>query len=111
MKSKTGSPTIEANTWEAFEREVLGAKVPVIVDFWAPWCAPCRMVAPEIDAIARAKGDAIRVVKVNVDKNRDAAYKYQIASIPTVALFQGGELLHSSIGAKPRRMLEADLKL
>lgn len=111
MKAKSGSATVEANSWESFQREVLAAKVPVIVDFWAPWCAPCRMVSPVIDAIAEAKGTSMRVVKVNVDKNREAAYKYQIASIPTVALFRDGELKYSSVGAKPRRMLEADLRL
>ena len=110
-KRNKGHSSIEADSWEAFDREVLQSKVPVIVDFWAPWCAPCRMVAPELEAIAAGRGDAVKVVKVNVDKNRDAAFKYQIASIPTIALYRDGELRRNSVGAKPARMIEADLKL
>ena len=111
MKRNLKSLAIEADTWAAFEREVIDCDIPVIVDFWAAWCAPCRMVAPTIDAIAQDKGAQLKVVKVNVDKNRDAAYKYKIASIPTIALFKAGEMVASSVGAKPRRMLEADLKI
>ena len=111
MRKRNAQSSIEADSWEAFDREVLQSKVPVIVDFWAPWCAPCRRVAPELDAIAAGRGDAVKVVKVNVDKNLDSAFKYQIASIPTIALYRDGELRRKSIGAKPARMIEADLKL
>lgn len=103
--------TIEANTKEAFQQEVLESELPVVVDFWAPWCGPCRMVAPELDTLAKEKEGQIKVVKVNVDINQDAASKYQVFSIPMIGLFKSGELVASSIGAKPKRLIEADLGL
>lgn len=103
--------TVEANTKESFEAEVLKSEIPVVVDFWAPWCGPCRMVAPELDNLAKEKEGQIKVVKVNVDINQDAASKYQVFSIPMIGLFKAGELVASSIGAKPKRLIEADLGL
>lgn len=101
--------TVEANTAESFESEVLKSEVPVVVDFWAPWCAPCRMVAPELDSLAADRVGEIKLVKVNVDINQEVAGRYQIFSIPTIGLFKSGELVAASIGAKPKRLIEADL--
>ncbi len=101
--------TVEANTKEIFETEVLKSDIPVIVDFWAPWCAPCRMVAPELDSLAEERVGEIKVVKVNVDINQEVAGRYQVFSIPTIGLFRSGELVASSIGAKPKRLIESDL--
>ncbi|NNN19271.1 MAG: thioredoxin [Acidimicrobiaceae bacterium] len=101
--------TIEANSKDSFESEVLKSEIPVVVDFWAPWCAPCRMVAPELDSMASERVGEIKVVKVNVDINQEVASKYQVFSIPTIGLFKAGELVASSIGAKPKRLIEADL--
>lgn len=96
---------------QAFNAEVLQAAVPVVVDFWAAWCGPCRMVAPELEALAAAHGDALKVVKVDVDANEEVAARYGIQGIPTIGLFRGGQLVARSVGAKPRRAIEADLGL
>ncbi|MCZ7529295.1 MAG: thioredoxin [Acidimicrobiia bacterium] len=93
-----------------FATEVLDSDIPVIVDFWAEWCGPCRMVAPELEALA-AERDDVKVVKVNVDAAQGTAANYRIQSIPTIGLFRDGELERTSIGAKPRAGIEADLGL
>ena len=100
-----------ANDQFSFERDVINSPVPVVVDFWAEWCAPCRLVAPELEQLAAAYGDHVRVVKVNVDENRKIANEYGIQTIPTIALFRGGRWITSTVGAKPARDIERDLGL
>lgn len=85
-------------TTENFETEVLGSDVPVLVDFWATWCMPCRMLAPVIEEIASENEGKIKVGKVNVDENPDLARKYHVMSIPTVLVFKNGELTATSVG-------------
>ena len=89
-----------------FDAEVLKAKGPVVVDFWAEWCGPCRMIAPALEEIAGAMGDKIKIVKLNVDENPNTASKYGIMSIPTLMIFKNGELASRQVGAAPKQKLE-----
>jgi len=98
-KTSTKGP-VSVNEAE-FEREVLQSDRPVLVDFWAPWCAPCRMVAPALDAIARDQGSAMKVVKVNVDDNPGLARRYNAMSIPTMIVVKGGREVDRWVGALP----------
>lgn len=88
-----------------FEQEVLKSDLPVLVDFWAPWCGPCLMVAPAIEEIAETYQGKLKVVKVNVDENPRLSASYQILSIPTLILFKGGQPVDSVIGALPKNRL------
>ena len=92
-----------------FADEVLQADGPVLVDFWAEWCGPCKMVSPVLDEIAGEYPDKITVAKVNIDENPGIARDYQIMSIPTMSVFQGGQVVKSIVGAKPKAALLRDL--
>lgn len=94
------SQTVREITEAQFQSEVLDSAKPVIVDFWAPWCGPCRMVGPEIEKLAGKVGEKVEFVKVNVDEARDIAIKYGIMSIPTIAKFEGGSLVTQVVGAR-----------
>jgi len=89
-----------------FESEVLKAAQPVVVDFWAEWCGPCRMIAPALEEIAGAMNGKVKIVKLNVDENPKTAEKYGIMSIPTLMLFKNGELTSRQVGAAPKQKLE-----
>jgi thioredoxin 1 len=93
-----------------FQAEVIESETPVLVDFWAPWCGPCRMVAPVLEEIAQEKGDALKIVKLNTDENQQTAIAYEVLSIPTLILFKNGAIAKKVIGAYPKRKLEAELE-
>jgi thioredoxin 1 len=92
-----------------FQAEVIESEKPVLVDFWAPWCGPCRVVAPVLEEIAGERDD-LRIVKLNVDENQQTAQNFQVLSIPTLILFKGGQPVKKVIGAYPKRKLEAELE-
>jgi thioredoxin 1 len=92
-----------------FDAEVLRSDVPVIVDFWAPWCGPCHQVAPVVEQIAAMREGSYKVVKINIDENPAIAQQYEVQSIPLIGLFRNGRLERKALGAKPRQQLEAEL--
>jgi thioredoxin 1 len=94
----------------SFQAEVIESEVPVLVDFWAPWCGPCRMVAPVVEEIAEERGEALKVVKLNIDDNQNTAVQFNVMSIPTLILFRNGEVAKTVVGAYPKRKLEAELE-
>ena len=97
---------ITEQTWDA---EVIESDKPVVVDFWAPWCGPCRMVGPEIDKLAGRVGDSVKFVKLNIDEARDIAVKYGVMSIPTIAKFEGGKMVAQVVGARGADALGREL--
>ena len=90
----------------SFESDVLGSDTPVLVDFWAEWCGPCRMIAPVLDDLAESMDGKVQIAKLNVDENQEVAFKYQVSSIPTLILFKNGEIADRVMGALPRSALE-----
>lgn len=95
---------------QTFEQEVMKADKPVLVDFWAVWCTPCRIQGPIVEEIAKEMGDKLKVVKVEVDDSPTVAEKYNILSIPTLALFKGGEIIWQGVGVHQKHALEEELK-
>jgi thioredoxin 1 len=102
----SSSAQIVVGTDSNWKNEVEGSNLPVMVDFWAPWCGPCRMVSPVIEKLAGKYSGKIKVVKVNVDDNQELAIKYNVMSIPTIMLFKGGKAVDQAIGAAPAEFYE-----
>lgn len=96
-------------TQENFENEVVQSKQPVLLDFWAPWCMPCRMVAPVVEQLAGEMTDTIKVAKVNVDENPALAQSFGVMSIPTITLMQGKDVLMKTVGAQSKEALKRQI--
>lgn len=93
-------------TDQSFQDDVLGASGPVLVDFWAEWCGPCRMIAPALEEIAAELGDQVTVAKINIDENPDTPGRYGVRGIPTMLLFRNGEAVAQKVGAAPRSHIQ-----
>lgn len=96
-------------TDENFEQEVVKSAQPVLVDFWAPWCGPCRMIGPVIEELAKEYAGKVKVCKLNTDEAQDSAAKYQISAIPTILLFKGGKVTQQLVGLQPKEELKKHL--
>lgn len=94
----------------SFDQDVINASGPVLVDFWAEWCGPCRMIAPALEEISNEMGEKVTVAKLNIDDNPDAPTKYGVRGIPTMILFKNGQPAKTIVGAYPKKKLEAELE-
>lgn len=101
---------VQAITDAEFQTEVLESELPVVVDFWAPWCGPCRMVAPVLEALSKEFGTQVRFVKVNVDEDSQHAAQFGVQGIPTLLFFKGGEIVNRQVGALPEDALRAQVQ-
>lgn len=103
------SENIFIATESNFKEEVLDSAQPVLVDFWAEWCGPCKMIAPVLDELATEYGGKIKIAKVNIDENQNLAAQYRVTAIPTLLVFKGGQVTEQMVGAKSKRDLKASL--
>jgi len=99
------SDNIKAVSDDSFQTDVLNAEGPVLVDFWAEWCGPCKMVAPTLEALASEMGEKVTIAKVNIDENPMTPSKYGVRGIPTLMVFKGGEVAATKVGALPKSAL------
>lgn len=97
--------TVHNTTDSSFDSDVLNSDQPVLVDFWAEWCGPCKMVSPILEEMAKEMGDKVKIVKVNIDANPETPTKYGVRGIPTLMVFKGGELVSTKVGAMPKQAM------
>ncbi len=97
-------------TSENFDGEVLKSNIPVLVDFWAPWCGPCKIVGPILTELAETYAGRVKIAKLNVDENPELTTKYSVMSIPTMKFFKSGEIVGELVGAAPKNTIEAELE-
>lgn len=109
IKENTMSKNIVTVTDQNFQKEVLESEIPVLVDFWAPWCAPCRMIAPVVEQLADEYLGKFKIAKLNTDENNETASEYGIRSIPTLGIFKGGKLVDGVVGSVPKQTLSKKL--
>jgi thioredoxin 1 len=103
------SENIITATETNFSEQVLNSAQPVLVDFWAEWCGPCKMIAPVLDELATEYGGKVKIAKVNIDEHQNLAMQYRVTAIPTLLVFKGGQVVEQMVGAKSKRDLKASL--